>query len=82
VALDGCTDLRWIAGRLSVDEPHQAVMLELLAPDALVVGLRVQPGAAPHWLGVPASDLINRCIALEDVWAAQAQHLGEWVGEA
>jgi len=82
VVPDGCIDLRWSAGRLSVDGPHRAVTLDLPAPGALVVGLRFQPGAAPHWLGVPASDLVDHCIALEDVWGAPAQHLGEWVGEA
>jgi len=79
---DGCIDLRWIAGCLSVDGPHRAAVTETLAPGALVVGLRFQPGAAPWWLGLPAAELTDRCIALEDIWGDEARRLAEGVGEA
>ncbi|MDQ2831476.1 MAG: AraC family transcriptional regulator [Chloroflexota bacterium] len=82
VVPDGCIDLRWIAGRLSVDGPHRSAVAETLAPGALVVGLRFQPGAAPRWLGLPASELTDRCIALEDIWGGDARHLAEWAGAA
>jgi len=82
VVPDGCIDLRWIAGRLSVDGPHRSAVAETLAPDALVVGLRFQPGAAPRWLDLPASELTDRCIALEDIWGSNARQLTEWAGEA
>ena len=82
VVPDGCIDLRWIDGRLGVDGPHRSALVETLAPGALVVGVTFQPGAAPHWLGLPASDIADRCVALEDIWGGDARQLAEWAGEA
>ncbi len=82
VVPDGRIDLRWVEGRLSVDGPHREAMAEMLAPGALVVGVTFQPGAAPRWLGLPASDIADRCVALEDIWGGEARRLAEWAGEA
>ena len=79
---DGSIELRWIDGHLSIDGPHRAARVETRAPGALEIGLRFQPGAAPHWLGLPASDLVDRCVALEDLWGGQARQLARWAGEA
>jgi AraC-like DNA-binding protein len=79
---DGSIELRWIDGRLSIDGPHRSAIAEARAAGALEIGLRFQPGAAPHWLGLPASDLVDRCVALEDLWGDQARQLALWAGEA
>lgn len=79
---DGNIELRWIDGRLDVDGPHRAAVREALPPGTLVVGLRFRPGAAPAWLGLPASDLADRCVPLDDLWGSDARRLAEWAGEA
>lgn len=82
VVPDGGINLRWIGGRLSVDGSHRSALGEALAPGTLVVGLQFRPGAARRWLGLPASEIADRCVALEDLWGGDARRLGEWAGEA
>lgn len=57
-------------------------MVETLAAGATVVGVRVRPGAAWPALGVPASDLVDRVIAADELWGAAAFELAERVAGA
>jgi AraC-like DNA-binding protein len=82
VVPDGGIDLRWIEGRLSVDGPHRSVMGDALPPGTFVVGFRFRPDAAHRWLGLPASEIADRCVALEELWGAEARRLAEWASEA
>jgi AraC-like DNA-binding protein len=48
----------------------------------VLVGLRFRPGAAPPWLGVPASDIVNGRLALQQFWGADARRLADRLGDA
>lgn len=80
VVPDGCIDLLWISGTLSVAGPDRTAKRETLMPGAVVVGLRFQPGAARHWLGLPATDIVDQRIALDDIWGGDARRLADWAG--
>ncbi len=78
---DGCIDLQWIDGALRVAGPDREPVVESVPAGATVVGLRFQPGAATAWLGVPASELVNRRVPLEAFWGIEARTLADWASE-
>jgi len=82
VVPDGCIDLLWIDGQLCVAGADRAARRQALASGAVVVGLRFQPGAARHWLRLPATDIVDQRIALDDIWGADARHLADEAGAA
>lgn len=82
VVPDGCIDLLWIDGNLSVAGADRAARRQTLAPGGVVVGLRFQPGAARHWLRLPATDIVGQQIALDDIWGADARRLADDAGAA
>jgi AraC-like DNA-binding protein len=53
-----------------------------IAPIACTVGASLQPGASEALFGVPANELSNRHVALEDLWGSAARVLGERLQEA
>ncbi|MEV0370186.1 helix-turn-helix domain-containing protein [Streptomyces sp. NPDC050636] len=79
---DGCTDLIWSAGRLLVAGPDTGPHLPETVPadsgpdsvagrgGAPAVGLRFAPGQGPSVFGVPAHELRNLRVPLEDLWPA------------
>ena len=69
VVPDGCIDLEWIDGALRIAGPDRAPKIERLAAGATVVGFRFHPAAAAAWLGLPASETVDRRIPLEAFWA-------------
>ncbi|MFD3923838.1 DUF6597 domain-containing transcriptional factor [Streptomyces sp. NPDC058595] len=84
---DGCMDLLWTGGRLSVAGPDT----HAFAPDlsngaggfADVVGVRFAPGVAPALLGVPAHELRDQRVALADLWPGpEAREIAERVAAA
>src|SRR3954452_2932955 len=72
VVPDGSIDLQWVSGRLRIAGPDREPQKEALAPGAIVVGFRFRPGKAAAWLGLAATEMLNRRIALDDIWAAEA----------
>ncbi|MET7637945.1 helix-turn-helix transcriptional regulator [Streptomyces sp. NPDC005438] len=66
---DGCMDLLWWGDRLVVAGPDTVAQLTGRRAGP-VVGLRFAPGTAPGVLGVPAHELRNRRVPLEDLWGA------------
>ncbi|TWT11487.1 AraC family transcriptional regulator [Reyranella sp. CPCC 100927] len=80
VVPDGCIDLLWCDSTLSVAGPDRVARRQVLAPGSVVVGLRFQPGAARHWLRLPATDIVDQRIALEDIWGADARRLADEAG--
>ncbi|GAA0403546.1 helix-turn-helix transcriptional regulator [Streptomyces luteireticuli] len=62
---DGCTDLIWADGRLVVAGPDTRAHL---APAGEFTGLRFAPGTGPALLGVPAHELRDLRVPLEDLW--------------
>jgi AraC-like DNA-binding protein len=82
VVPDGCIDLQWLAGNWRIAGPDREAIVEKLAPGATVVGFRFRPARAAAWLGLPASELVNRRIPLEEVWGLEARRLAERADEA
>jgi methylphosphotriester-DNA--protein-cysteine methyltransferase len=80
---DGCVDLIWQAGRALViagaDTRPRSVALPA---GALSSGVRLRPGAAGAFLGMPASELRDHQVAAELVWGEQAARLEEALAEA
>jgi AraC-like DNA-binding protein len=82
VVPDGCIDLEWVDGALRIAGPDRAPKIERLAAGATVVGFRFRPAAASAWLGLPASETVDRRIPLEAFWGADARRVAEQAGEA
>lgn len=61
--------------------PSDGPTLELLAPGAVVVGVRFRPGAAPPALGVPALELLDLGVGAHEVWGRPAAARGAAGGE-
>lgn len=82
VVPDGCVDITWIDGELSVAGPDIAAALSPIAPDSTVVGIRFRPGAARRWLGLPMSEIVGSRVALGDFWGTRAQEIANKIGDA
>lgn len=80
---DGCMDLMWYDGTLQVAGPDTAPFPTRMRAGAESAGLRFAPGAAPGALRVPAHELLNQRVLLEDLWpAAEARRAAERIGDA
>jgi AraC-like DNA-binding protein len=53
-----------------------------LGPDTTAVGVRFRPGTATALLGLPASELVDVAVDLEDVWGRSAVALAERLAAA
>lgn len=65
---DGCTDLIWWGGRLTVAGPDTTAHTPAARPGEIVVGLRFAPGQGPAVFGVPAHTLRDQRVPLEELW--------------
>jgi AraC-like DNA-binding protein len=72
---DACIDLVWDGARLRVVGPDTGPVPVL--GRATYTGLRFKPGAAPGVLGVAASQLVDRTVALAELWGPAADELAE-----
>jgi AraC-like DNA-binding protein len=72
---DGCMDLIWSEGGLTVAGPDTFAHVEGDPPGGSYAGLRFAPGAGPELLGVPARELRDHRVALDAVWAGPAARL-------
>jgi len=77
VVPDGCIDIIWTGDSLRVAGPDTEPILEFIPPGTVIVGMRFRPGAAPPWLGVPASEIVNGRLPLEHFWGADAWRLAD-----
>jgi AraC-like DNA-binding protein len=77
---DGCMDLIAMSGHLVVAGPDTTANVARHRPDPLL-GLRFRPGALPRLLGVPAHELRDQRVRLDDVLGT-AYHAGPLVGVA
>jgi AraC-like DNA-binding protein len=68
---DGCLDLIWVGGELLVAGPDAVAHLAAARPGSRYVGLRFPPGVGPTVLGVPADELRDRRVPLDQVWPAR-----------
>src|SRR6266545_3848084 len=75
---DGCIDLIWgLNGAVHVAGPDTGPVLATLPPGARISGLRFRPGRAARFLGVPASELVDARVSLDDLWGEEAARLSE-----
>jgi AraC-like DNA-binding protein len=78
VVPDGCADVVWVQGaRLVVVGPQTEALVSEIPAGATALGVRFRIGAAGSALGVPARELLDRTVALEDVWGLGASRLAE-----
>lgn len=79
----GAVELRCAIGGLPrVVGPQTLPHVETLAAGTTVVGLRFRLGAAPSVLGVPASELVDETVPVDELWRGVAAQLGERVAAA
>jgi AraC-like DNA-binding protein len=62
--------------------PLTAAKTEVLPAGSTVVGVRFWPGAASALLGVPAGELVDRAVPLDDLWGDRAVRLGDLLASA
>lgn len=72
---DGCIDLVWDGERLFVAGPDTGPVPVARRSGGFFVGLRFRPGAAPTFLGVAASDLLDQRVDGSDVLGHRADRL-------
>ena len=78
VVPDGCADVVWIRGvGLRIAGPATGPVLSEVPAGAVATGVRFRVGAAGSALGVPARELLDRTVPLEDVWGRTAVELAE-----
>lgn len=78
---DGCIDLVWDGARLFVAGPDTGPVAVERRSGGFFVGLRFRPGAAPAFLGVPASALVDERVDGSDVLGRRAGRLAERLAE-
>jgi AraC-like DNA-binding protein len=80
---DGCMDLMWFDGALQIAGPDTGPYPTRMHAGAEAAGLRFAPGAAPAALGIPAHELRDRRVRLDEVWpAADARRAAERIADA
>jgi AraC-like DNA-binding protein len=62
--------------------PHGRFFLIDTAEQASVLGVSFTPGGAAPFLGMPASELRDLHVSIEDIWGKDARHLREQLLEA
>ena len=76
---DACVDIVWTGAKLIVAGPAtQAAMATAPRP---ALGVRFRVGAAGAALGIPASELLDLSVPLEDVWGADGAEIAQTVAE-
>lgn len=68
VVPDGCIDIYWTGAGLQIAGPNTEVLTITMPCATALAGVRFRPGVAGRWLGVPASELLNRHQPLDEVW--------------
>lgn len=77
---DGCLDVIWDGSRLVVAGPDATGRQHLSPAGTTYAGLRLSGGAGPALVGVPADELRDRTVDLDELWpAAEARVLAEQV---
>jgi AraC-like DNA-binding protein len=62
--------------------PSTAARVEVLTPGTTIVGMRFRPGTAPSVLGLPASELVDLTLGVDELWGSPAVALGELANAA
>src|SRR5437879_4543186 len=77
---DACLDVVWDGAGLFVAGPDTGPVV--VEGGGAFVGIRFRPGSAPAFLGVGAHELIDRHVALAELWGGAADELAERLAEA
>jgi AraC-like DNA-binding protein len=77
---DGCLDLIWNDGRVFVAGPDTVAEVSATPPGSRCAALRFAAGTGPAVVGVPADELVDRQVPLEELWpAAEVRRIVEAV---
>jgi AraC-like DNA-binding protein len=79
---DACVDVVWTRGRLVVAGPATRPDLAPATPGQGRCGIRFRVGAAGAALGLPASELLDQMVPLEEIWGAAGRRLEDRVALA
>jgi AraC-like DNA-binding protein len=75
---DGCLDIIWESGRVFVAGPDTAARVGTASPGTRFFALRFGCGTGPDVLGLPACELVDRQVPLEQLWpGADVRRLAE-----
>ena len=69
---DGCIDIYWTGAGLQIAGPNTEALTITIPGAAGLAGIRFHPGVAGRWLGVSASELVDRHQPLEEIWGRRA----------
>jgi AraC-like DNA-binding protein len=79
---DGCVDLIWREGKLIVAGLDRTARPSPVSPGERILGLRLRPGVAGAVLGMPASEVLDVHVRLEELLGAAGAELSERVGNS
>src|SRR5258708_30839550 len=80
---DACIDVIWDGASLFVAGPDTGPVPVIAQPGQFFAGVRFRPGKAPGFLGIPASELLDRRVPLADLWGrACAERLADRLASA
>jgi AraC-like DNA-binding protein len=79
---DGSIDLQWVAGGWRIAGPDREPQAETPLAGAIIIGFRFRPAAAAAWLGMPATEILNQRVPLDDIWGAKAHRMADEVRAA
>ncbi len=74
---DGCVDLLWRDGKLTVAGLDRTAWRSPVRAGSSIVGVRLRPGVAGAVFGIPASELLDVRVPLEEVLGSRASELSE-----
>jgi AraC-like DNA-binding protein len=79
---DGCVDLLWREGELVLAGLDRTARSSRVAPGERILGLRLRPGVAGAVLGMPAREVLDVHIKLEELLGSSASELVERLTES
>jgi AraC-like DNA-binding protein len=81
---NGSVEISYALGAdvVDVSGPQRGPTVARVSPGTTVVGIRLRPGTAPSILGPPASELVDRHVEVDRLWARDAATLAERLAEA
>jgi AraC-like DNA-binding protein len=80
---DGCSDIIWLDGQLVVAGPDTTAQMHRARPGSINIGLRFGPGQGPALFGVPARELVDQRVPLDQFWEpARVRQLTQAIADA
>ena len=79
---DGCVDLVWREGKLIVAGLDRSARPTPVSRGERILGLRLRPGVAGAVLGMPASEVLDVHVRLEELLGAAGAELDERIGDS